>query len=657
MKREEWIGFIKYNKCRIIAIVVAILIEVFICNYGFFRTVFVGNNNTKARFKVIDENQIKVYDINFRVTNITLKLNNQLTDKCTYLLSFKNDDSSDTFIVGAKEILTSQKQYINFDTTSNCTQIIIKYITQSEMNVGSIILNQPCFNFSILRWLCLYFGVHLIISLITNKAYNLRYYDDLKFHKIFFIVNLICFSFIIVSYTLIQFNNGESIIIDKNDIDHEDSILMQTEAFVNGQIKLMETPSEELVAMNNPYDNVARECIDYLYDVAYYNGNYYNYFGLAPIITLILPFRLITGFYVPTYVFNLVFLVVEFFVLYLVYDWFIKKFISKNISLFEYYLGYYAILFASNSLTLLRGEKYDIVVSAGLLFILLSIYLALTAFDSTKFRNVKLVFLGITSALIVLSKPNFIVYYIVILAILIYRMKEVDKKEIIKGCIAILIPLGLFGILQMIYNYIRFNNILEFGAKYQLTSFNMNILMKPTFGKTILGILEYLFRTISINPLVFPFVFANKEAGLLSINEMCYENKLVGLISIPIMYGFIFIKDILKDKNKEFNIIVIAVIVTSIISILISTWFGGVCEVYSLDSKMLLSLVVVMIMMIMVDKEDEMKERMVRRIFTILCICTIAIMVPIGINSECRFLENTASDLTAYLTNSFEFWT
>jgi len=59
----------------------------------------------------------------------------------------------------------------------------------------------------------------------------------------------------------------------------------------------------------------------------------------------------------------------------------------------------------------------------------------------------------------------------------------------------------------------------------------------------------------------------------------------------------------------------------------------------------------------MVDKEDEMKERMVRRIFTILCICTIAIMVPIGINSECRFLENTASDLTAYLTNSFEFWT
>ena len=340
MKKEDWVGFIKYNRCKIIAIVIAILIEVFICNYGFFRNLVVGNNNTEARFKIVDENQIKVYDIDFRVTNLTIKLNNQLTDKCTYLLSFKNSDSSDTFIVGAKEILKSQKQYINFDTTTNCTQIIIEYFTHSEMNIDSIILNKPCFNFSILRYVCIYFGVFFIICLITNKSYDLKYFEDLKFHRNFFIVNLICFSFIIVSYTLIQFNTGESIIIDKNDINPEDSILMQTEAFANGQIKLMETPSEELRTMNNPYDNVARECIDYLYDVAYYDGNYYNYFGITPIITLILPFRLITGVYVPTYVFNLVFLVIEFFVLYLVYDLFINKFISKNISLFEYFVSF-----------------------------------------------------------------------------------------------------------------------------------------------------------------------------------------------------------------------------------------------------------------------------------------------------------------------------
>ena len=88
-------------------------------------------------------------------------------------------------------------------------------------------------------------------------------------------------------------------------------------------------------------------------------------------------------------------------------------------------------------------------------------------------------------------------------------MKNLKLKNKIMDGLFVLVPLGIFAVFQMILNYLRFDNIFEFGAKYQLTSFNMISCMQITFGKVFAGIMEYLFRTPNINPLNFPFVFIN----------------------------------------------------------------------------------------------------------------------------------------------------
>ena len=100
------------------------------------------------------------------------------------------------------------------------------------------------------------------------------------------------------------------ILIEKENINKEDTLLMQTEAIMNKQIHLLEEPSTELKQLENPYDNTLREQlnINYLFDTAYYNGKYYNYFGIAPILTSILPFRIITGKYTHTHIFNLIYI-------------------------------------------------------------------------------------------------------------------------------------------------------------------------------------------------------------------------------------------------------------------------------------------------------------------------------------------------------------
>ena len=519
--------FVLKYKVAIISIIVAILIEIFVCNFSFFRTLLIGNTNLSKKYSMT-ENKIKISNIDTRVTSIYFEYDNELIDKITYNLSYQAEGNSDVIELNPKVILMDDKQYINFDTHSNCKEIEVNFLTENDLKIKNVFLNHPNFNFSILR-VFIFFVVSIFVLKIKNGSlYKTEYDPDSKSQNGIFLTNLIVMCSFIFIYIICQLN-FENLFIYKNNINKSDSVLMQTEALVNGQVKLMEEPSKELKEMKNPYDNIKRDNdgVNYLYDVAYYNGNYYNYFGIAPIITSILPFRLITGGYTHTAIFNMVYIFIAILALYSLYKKLVKKYIEK-ISLLNFYLGFYAILFGSNIFTLLRGMKYDIVVSSGIAFLLISLNLAISIYDN-KYKYLKLILLGMSTALIVLSKPTLIVYYLVIVFLLFLTMKEKTIKEKIRNCILISIPLAIFALFQMILNYLRFDNILEFGAKYQLTGFNMQYCMGFTFGKVFAGVIEYLFKMPVIRPLTFPFVFPNTDVQLMAFNEVCYENRLVGL--------------------------------------------------------------------------------------------------------------------------------
>lgn len=651
--KEQIIKLFSEKKLLIISILIALFIEIFICNYGFFRTILVGNTNIKCSYSITD-NKITISNIGSRVTSIRFNYNNKLTDKITYELHYTAEENSYYFSINPKIVLPSSKQYINFDTHSNCKTIDIDLLTESDLEINSIIINHPNMNISFIR-IILFFFISLLLLKVNNKSiYNIQYNKNSKIQNNIFLMILLEFCVIISSYILIQTNNN-SFWVSKDNINKSDSLLMQTEAIINGQIKLMEEPSDELKEMENPYDNIKRDDdnVEFLYDVAYYNGNYYNYFGIAPIITSILPFRLLTGGYTHQYIYNMFYMLIAILALYSLYKKLINKYI-KNISLVNFYLGFYAILFASNILTLLRGAKYDTVVTSGIVFLLISLNLAISIYENNKFKNIKLVLLGITTALIVLSKPNLIIYYLLIAFFYLIGLSKQNKKEIIKNLLFTTIPLGLLAIFQMILNYIRFNNILEFGAKYQLTGFNMSACMSITFGKIYAGILEYIFKTPTIKPLEFPFVFINTNTNVLSINEICYENRLYGLIALPILYAFFLKKFIIKNtQNKEFSIFINLCIITSIISIILNSCFGGICETYSIDFKLILSIGAILLLLKWVELKNNDD---INKIFFILTITTILLMIPISLTTENNFLENFASNTTVFLKNIFEFW-
>lgn len=640
-------------KVIIISLLIAIFIEIFICNYPMFRTLFVSSKNINASYSIA-ENKIKITNINERITNINFYYKNNPKDKITYKVKYLAEENSDIISLRDKVILQNQKQYINLDTHSKCKNIEVEIITNSEIEINKIVLNHANFNFSIIRIFILFILVAFFIVVKNKSIYKLEYNSNDKLHNQRFLLNLVVLCSFLFLYVIAQYDTS-NLLVKPDKINKEDSILMQTEAFVNGSIPLLEPVPNELKNMENPYDNVKREEVtDYLYDVAYYNGNYYNYFGIAPILTSILPFRLITGMYLHIYIFNMIYILGIAISLSALYKKLVDKYVKK-ISLCNFYLGFYAIFFGSNIITLFRGAKYDIVVSCGIMFLLISMNLAMSIYKNPKYKNFKLVFLGICLALIVFSKPNLIIYYFVVLYLLLESMKKLNIKEKLKDGIFIAVPLGIFAVIQMVFNYLRFDNIFEFGAKYQLTSFNMTYCMSFTFGKMIAGIMEYIFRTPQINPLVFPFVFINTETSLVSMNEVCYENRLVGLIAIPILFVYLFANNILKhDKNKSLSGFIKIIVMVSFISIILNTSLGGICEAYSIDFKLILCLGAVLLLLKTVENEKERK--FTNKIFLILCIFTIVIMLPVGLTTESNFLINLKSQTTVFFKNIFEFW-
>ncbi len=71
-------------------------------------------------------------------------------------------------------------------------------------------------------------------------------------------------------------------------------------SFIAGHLYLPYRPDPRLVAAADPYDPAKRPPgVPTIHDGSYYRGHYYLYFGVTPVVTLLLPWRLLTGHDLP----------------------------------------------------------------------------------------------------------------------------------------------------------------------------------------------------------------------------------------------------------------------------------------------------------------------------------------------------------------------
>ncbi len=241
-----------------------------------------------------------------------------------------------------------------------------------------------------------------------------------------------------------------------------------TESFFNGHLYLDYEVDEKLLAMENPYDPQARidNEVPFRWDSAFYQGKYYMYFGVVPVLLLFLPYRLITGTVLAGYAATWVFLMIAIAGIYQLFYRFTLRF-HKNFPLLLYLLGSFTFSLMSIWYCIDCPQLYCTAISSAiamevwsLCFFFESVYM-----ETKENKQIVLAFFGaLFGALSFGCRPTIALGNLLVIPMLItyFKEKKITGKLVGKLALAaspyLVVAVGL-----MIYNFIRFDSPLEFG--------------------------------------------------------------------------------------------------------------------------------------------------------------------------------------------------
>ncbi len=342
----------------------------------------------------------------------------------------------------------------------------------------------------------------------------------------------------------------------------------QFDAFMKGQLHIDYPVSEELNALENPYDPAERDGIYYLWDRALYDGKYYSYFGIAPVIVVYFPYYFINKA-LPAYdTVSTVFAVMTaLFLSMAAVKW--AAMFTKKLPIPLLWLGTVGAVFSSQIFLVMRGHTrfYYIATIAGMAFLSMFIWLFLCGISGSFVLSPRKVrrwprFLayalaGAAFGLLFLSRLNMALAAAFVILPMICFCILTDKKEgkrsfrrakrIIPELACLALPVIAAVAAQLALNYIRFDSISEFGTTYQLTVSDISQ------NKVRLTDLPYAIYHYFLQPLTFsgdfPFVSLS-YTRLSGYGHYAYIDTGMGLFSIPFMWSALAALWIFKDRKQ-----------------------------------------------------------------------------------------------------------
>ncbi len=275
-----------------------------------------------------------------------------------------------------------------------------------------------------------------------------------------------------------------------------------------------------LLAAADPYKPSTRPP-GALHDASLYRGRYYLYFGVAPVLTLLLPFRLVTGVDLPLPAAVMVFALAGFAVsgITLVI---IRRRYFPGVSRAWLVLGLLALAIASLNLVIVRrGNIWELPLSSGLFFAALALLMVYCSLHS---RSRPWLCLGSAALFVGLAVASRLSYLyasgllLVPLWVLWCREGLTGESAAVRlrRAAVSLLPLVVIGLALAWYNYLRFDNPLEFGVSYQLSGVDESIARHFSPRYVGYNIRLYFFRAAGwyrYFPFIHPTEIPNSPAG------------------------------------------------------------------------------------------------------------------------------------------------
>ena len=250
-----------------------------------------------------------------------------------------------------------------------------------------------------------------------------------------------------------------------------DHFNLLSRGFQKGHLYLDGDVPEELIRAANPYDPALRQKVNVLHDASYYKGRYYIYFGPAPVVTLLLPFSVITGRDLPLTYAVWIFSSVGYLALAGTFL-FLQRRHHPGASAWTITAALVALGGASMVVALLRRANiWELSAASGFCYFAISVFSLVRAVHSRRAFYWATAG-GLALGLAVASRPTYILCSVLFALPLVFRRwqrhngSSYDWRALFGAAASCAIP--VVGLLA--YNYARFANPLEFGVTYQLTS-------------------------------------------------------------------------------------------------------------------------------------------------------------------------------------------
>lgn len=282
--------------------------------------------------------------------------------------------------------------------------------------------------------------------------------------------------------------------------------------FLKGQLSLDAPVHPDLLKLPDPYDPAQRIGIPAIHDATLYKGRYYIYYGPAPAIALLLPYRLLTGQMLPLGAALTVFCGAGFACSLLLLFWVWRDFFPKASLVSTAFAGL-SLGFVSFAPVLVRRHAmYEFAIAGGYLFSFAALLFLYRALRSAVWRRTNLALASFLLGLAVCARPVYLfVPAILVLALWQFWREEGKAKPWSTGsrlpgmAAAVVLPLGLVFGLMALYNYLRFGSVSEFGVTYILSGVQESKV--PHFGLNYVpyNAQAYLFHLPELDR-YFPFI-------------------------------------------------------------------------------------------------------------------------------------------------------
>lgn len=446
-----------------------------------------------------------------------------------------------------------------------------------------------------------------------------------------------------------------------NQYDQLSSAILEGKVYIDND----DVP-DYLLEMDNPYDTEARSTKALItgetarWDVAYYNGHYYVYFGIVPLLLLYLPFRLLFNAPFPTALGIAAYCILFSIGSYLLLSFFAKK-KFKGMSIGAFSLLYLVFVNCSGMLFFAkRPDFYSLPIIMSMTFSVFGIFLWLKALEKEK-TSLPLFFTGsLLMALVAGSRPQITLLSFVALPLFwklfFNKERHILKKRGICELISLAVPYVTVAAGIMYYNYIRFDSPFDFGANYNLTTNDMTV-RGFEFGRIGLGLFTYLFQPPAFNA-TFPFI---KSVSLTSnyAGKTIYENCFGGAFwAIPLLWSILLlpkVKDVLK--RKKLYAFTLVALITAFVVVVVDTQGAGLLQRYFGDFQFMLLLAAALVIFALYEKYNTHLSKKLLNTALFASASLSAIYMFCLVFSVSDLTINTQNPVAfTYLSEIVQFW-